>query len=39
MVELIERLQRRGHTYEADGSTYFRIATFPNYGRLSTRQL
>lgn len=35
MVDLIRRLEARGHTYEADGSTYFRIATFPGYGRLS----
>jgi cysteinyl-tRNA synthetase len=35
MVELIGRLGRQGHTYEADGSTYFRIGTFPGYGRLS----
>jgi cysteinyl-tRNA synthetase len=35
MVALIERLRDRGHTYDADGSVYFRIATFPQYGRLS----
>jgi cysteinyl-tRNA synthetase len=35
MVELVQRLTARGHTYEQDGSTYFRIATFPGYGRLS----
>ena len=35
MVALIERLIARGHTYTADGSVYFRIATFPEYGRLS----
>jgi cysteinyl-tRNA synthetase len=35
MVSLIERLRARGHTYDADGSVYFRIATFPQYGRLS----
>ncbi|MFN8093028.1 MAG: cysteine--tRNA ligase [Vicinamibacteria bacterium] len=35
MVALIERLRARGHTYDADGSVYFRIATFPSYGRLS----
>lgn len=35
MVELIGRLAEKGHTYEANGSTYFRIATFPQYGRLS----
>jgi cysteinyl-tRNA synthetase len=35
MVELVERLTKRGHTYVQDGSTYFRIATFPGYGKLS----
>ena len=35
MIELIERLIERQHTYEADGSVYFRIASFPEYGRLS----
>ena len=35
MIDLIERLKARGHTYEADGSVYFRIASFPDYGRLS----
>jgi cysteinyl-tRNA synthetase len=35
MVELVERLNARGHTYVADGSTYFRVASFPEYGKLS----
>jgi cysteinyl-tRNA synthetase len=35
MIELIRRLQERGHTYETDGSVYFRISTFPGYGKLS----
>jgi cysteinyl-tRNA synthetase len=35
MIELIERLTARGHTYTADGSVYFRIASFPQYGRLA----
>jgi cysteinyl-tRNA synthetase len=35
MIDLIGRLQARGHTYGADGSIYFRIASFPDYGRLS----
>ena len=35
MVTLIETLRERGHTYESDGSVYFRIATFPDYGKLS----
>jgi len=35
MIALIERLTARGHTYTADGSVYFRIASFPEYGRLA----
>ena len=35
MVSLIEVLNEKGHTYVSDGSTYFRISTFPGYGRLS----
>jgi cysteinyl-tRNA synthetase len=35
MVELVQRLTARGHTYVQEGSTYYRIATFPGYGKLS----
>ncbi len=35
MVALIERLQQKGVTYESDGSIYYSIAKFPQYGRLS----
>ncbi|HYR46435.1 MAG TPA: cysteine--tRNA ligase [Thermoanaerobaculia bacterium] len=35
MITMIEKLAERGHTYESEGSVYFRIATFPDYGRLS----
>jgi cysteinyl-tRNA synthetase len=35
MVSLIERLTENGHTYAADGSTYFRISSFPRYGALA----
>ena len=35
MVNAIERLGVTGHTYESDGSVYFRISTFPFYGKLS----
>jgi cysteinyl-tRNA synthetase len=35
MVEAIERLAVGNHTYSSDGSVYFRIATFPGYGKLS----
>jgi cysteinyl-tRNA synthetase len=35
MLELIRRLESRGHTYVTDGSVYFRLSTFQRYGRLS----
>jgi len=35
MVDLVERLRTAGHTYESQGSIYFRIDSFPSYGRLS----
>ncbi len=35
MVQAIEKLGARGCTYQSDGSTYFRISTFPEYGKLS----
>ncbi len=35
MVQAIERLAAGNHTYESDGSIYFRIASFPGYGKLS----
>jgi cysteinyl-tRNA synthetase len=35
MVDAIERLRDGNHTYNSDGSTYFRIASFPQYGKLS----
>jgi cysteinyl-tRNA synthetase len=38
MLELISRLRDKGHTYESRGSIYFRIASFPAYGRLSGLQ-
>jgi cysteinyl-tRNA synthetase len=35
MVTLIEELQKKGLTYTSDGSIYYSIAKFPNYGKLS----
>ena len=36
MVALIRRLEGAGHTYRTeDGSIWFRIASFPEYGKLS----
>jgi len=35
MVKLIERLQQKSFTYDSEGSIYYRIAKFPQYGKLS----
>ncbi|MEP6570900.1 MAG: cysteine--tRNA ligase [Acidobacteriota bacterium] len=35
MVSLIEKLLETGHAYESEGSVYYRIASFPTYGKLS----
>jgi cysteinyl-tRNA synthetase len=35
MLALVERLASNGHTYVADGSTYFKISSMPDYGKLS----
>jgi cysteinyl-tRNA synthetase len=35
MVEIIKRLAANGHTYDSEGSTYFRIGSFAKYGMLS----
>jgi cysteinyl-tRNA synthetase len=36
MVELVLRLEAAGHTYRTeDGSIWFRIGSFPGYGKLS----
>ena len=35
MVELVERLVERGYAYLADGSVYFDISKFPEYGALA----
>jgi cysteinyl-tRNA synthetase len=35
MQEITTKLLERGHAYESEGSVYFRISTFPEYGKLS----
>ncbi|PYT04761.1 MAG: cysteine--tRNA ligase [Acidobacteria bacterium] len=35
MVDIIKRLEAGGHAYKSDGSYYYRIASFPQYGKLS----
>ena len=35
MSEMILALEKNGHTYRRDGSIYFKITSFPEYGRLA----
>jgi cysteinyl-tRNA synthetase len=35
IVAFIERLIETGHAYAVDGDVYFRVASYPEYGRLS----
>jgi len=38
-VELVKALLAKGHAYEANGSVYFDVSTFPSYGRLSGKRV
>jgi len=35
MIEIIAKLLENGKAYESDGSIYYRITAFPEYGKLS----
>jgi cysteinyl-tRNA synthetase len=35
MCDMVLALERNGHTYNRDGSIYFKIETLPTYGRLA----
>jgi cysteinyl-tRNA synthetase len=39
IIALVQELIGSGHAYEAGGDVYFRVASFPEYGRLSGAQL
>jgi cysteinyl-tRNA synthetase len=38
-IEIVERLLERGHAYERDGSVYFDVSSWPEYGKLSGRRV
>ena len=38
-IALIEQLLEGGFAYEIDGDVYYRVAEFPDYGRLSRQRL
>jgi len=35
MVKLIQTLEKKGYAYKSEGSYYFRVEKFPDYGKLS----
>jgi cysteinyl-tRNA synthetase len=35
MIDIIAKLIENGHAYESEGSIYYRITAFPDYGKLS----
>ncbi|GAB6158614.1 cysteine--tRNA ligase [Desulfotomaculum varum] len=39
IIDLIKRLEQRGHAYVVDGDVYFAVRSFPGYGKLSGRSL
>ncbi len=38
-IDIIRKLFDRGHAYEANGSVYFDVSSWPDYGRLSGRSV
>lgn len=38
-IEMVKRLLESGHAYEAGGSVYFNVESFPEYGKLSGRKV
>jgi len=39
IIDLVETLVEEGHAYESDGSVYFDVTEFPEYGKLSNQDL
>ena len=39
IISFIEKLEKKDFTYQIDGSVYFRVSKFKNYGKLSSRKL
>ncbi|HEX3000307.1 MAG TPA: cysteine--tRNA ligase [Armatimonadota bacterium] len=37
IIALVQKLLEKGHAYEVNGSVYFDVSTFPEYGKLSHR--
>ncbi|MHA2250289.1 MAG: cysteine--tRNA ligase [Candidatus Kariarchaeaceae archaeon] len=39
MIDLVQKLLENGHAYEVDGTIYFDISTFPDYGKMARLDL
>jgi cysteinyl-tRNA synthetase len=39
IIELVEKLVENGNAYELDGTVYYSVQSFPQYGKLSGRSL
>ena len=39
IIDLVETLVDQGHAYESNGSVYFDVTTFDDYGKLSNQRL
>ncbi len=39
IIEMIDKLIEDGHAYEANGDVYFKVRSFPEYGKLSHRDI
>lgn len=39
MIEMIKTLIEKGHAYEVNGTVYFRTRSFPEYGKLSHKNI
>lgn len=39
IIRLVKTLIEKGHAYEVDGTVYFDVKSFPNYGHLSHQNL
>lgn len=38
-IEAVRKLLEKGHAYEVNGSVYFDVSTFPDYGKLTGRSV
>ncbi len=39
MIEIVESLIQKGYAYESDGNVFFRVRRFPEYGKLSWKNI